>query len=105
MLKKNLKQIPVFLALTTGAGILMHDTQFDQAAMAHINYPDAIHHFDEASRQYKTDRLHIHAERPIYEQNNSSARSQTRLSDDKKYIIAKRLAGSNNDFDYIWPSV
>lgn len=106
MLINTLKQLPVALALTTGAGILMHDTQIDQAALTHISQPASSFNSSTAGRMFKFDDFHVHSERPDYRGGgNTIARSQTRLSDEKKYIIQKRLAGSNNDFDYIWPSI
>jgi len=89
------------LALTAGAGILLHDTNIDSAAstamqrnIGSVAVADLL----------KSDNTHSHVEKPVTKQ-GSEPRSQTRLSDEKKYIIAKRLMGNNNDFDHIWPSV
>lgn len=103
MLIKDFKNLPVALVLTTSAGILMHDTQIDQATATGVGGPISSYNVT-SGRQFKKDDFHIHYERPIYESNNI-ARSQSRLSEDKKYNVQKRLVGSNNDFDYIWPSV
>lgn len=105
MLIKQFKQLPIALVLTTGAGLLMHDTQVDQVFANKVDYSASSFNSSTAGRSYKhDDSPHLHLERPIYER-GSVPKSQTRLSDDKKYIVQKRLAGSNNDFDYIWPSV
>lgn len=102
-MNNNLNQlkIPTALALTAGASILMHDTSIDQATSRALTKPvDSL----ALSTLVKDDTPHDHV---ISSNTTRSAtpRSQTRLSDEKKYIINKRLVGSNNDFDYIWPSV
>lgn len=80
----------------------MHDMQLDQAAtvrMAGTNYLNSV----TTNRLYKFDNFHIHSERPFYQGNQP--KTQTRLNEDKRYIVNKRLVGSNSDFDYVWPSV
>lgn len=103
MLIKDFKNLPIALALTTGAGILMHDTQIDHATSLGMNGNYSSFNSSTAGRLYKKND-HLHYERPIYE-TNSNNRAQSRLNEDKKYAVNKRLVGSNNDFDYIWPSV
>jgi hypothetical protein len=100
-MKNTLKQLPVTLALTAGAGILLHDTNLDVAASAAIQRDIGG---SGLSSVFKSDNSHSHIERPVTKQ-GGEPRSQSRLSDEKKYIISKRLMGNNNDLDYIWPSV
>lgn len=100
-MNNTLKQLPVALALTAGAGILLHDTNLDVAASTALERNLGS---NAVASVFKSDNSHTHIEKPMTKQ-GSEPRSQSRLSDDKKYIISKRLMGSNNDFDHIWPSV
>ena len=101
MNKLNELKIPTALALTAGASILFHDTGVDKATSTVIAKPtEAL----AVSTLVKDDIPHEHT-RSSNLNPATTPRAQTRLSDEKKYIINKRLMGSNNDFDYIWPSV
>lgn len=101
MNKINELQIPTALALTAGASILLHDTSVDRATTTVITKPTET---VAVSTIAKDDTPHDHT-RSSNLNPATTPRAQTRLSDEKKYIINKRLMGSNNDFDYIWPSV
>lgn len=97
----NQLKIPAALALTAGASILIHDTSMDKAAATVLAKPNQALSVASISKE---DVPHDHL-RGSNTNPASTPRAQTRLTDDKKYIINKRLVGSNNDFDYIWPSV
>lgn len=93
-------KLPAALVLTTGASILLHDTSLDKATSTALTKPNEI----VLAKQSRDDVPHDHTRSSSLNPINTP-RAQTRLSDDKKYIINKRLVGNNNDFDYIWPSV
>ena len=100
MLKNTLKELPIILALSTGASILMHDTGLDRAAAA--IYRDDVG-VAATAMVLKADSLHPHIEISS-DSGNSVPHSQARLTDDRRYNVRNRLIGNNNDFDYIWPS-
>lgn len=99
---KDLKQLPLAILLSTGAGLLMHDMRLDQAASVRMIGSNYFNNLT-TNKMYKFDNFHIHSERASYQANQP--KTQTRLNEDKRYIVNKRLASSNSDFDYIWPSV
>ena len=93
-------KIPAVLVVTTGLSILLHDTSMDKAASTALTRPNDV----VLAKKVVDDMPHDHT-RSSNLNPATTPRAQTRLSDEKKYIINKRLMGSNNDFDYIWPSV
>ena len=96
-----------FIFLTT-LGVLMHDTQIDQAAKIAIVNPANFSDFavaDAASKSHE----HVHVERVSMSGQGHSVRANSLKipprDDDRRYIQSKKSNISGGDSVSLWPSV
>lgn len=103
--KLNILNLPILLALSTGLGVLVHDTQLDMAAstvMARQASADAVR---ANNNSVKFSDYHLHTDRQqLKEMRSSEARNAPRTSEERKYAIGKRVSVSSGGLDYAWPS-
>jgi hypothetical protein len=102
--------IPLVFTLFTGFGVVVHDTQIDHAALNAISAIGATSAVVLISTGPITNQAelrlgdqHIHTENVSISQvfrnmNSQQPRLQTKLSEDRKYIIPKKLAFSASPF-------
>lgn len=100
--------IPIFITLTTGVSVLLHDVQFERAAALAVPVPFSTEHIAGASLMLRDQ--HTHTERvavngSAYRNTSVSPSIGPRTSDDKKYIAAKKMSITTSGSAYIWPSV
>lgn len=95
--------LPILLTLTTTFGVLVHDTQIDQATSIAIALPVAVATYGVADVSLKLNDLHVHAERVSFSSRQPS--TQPRSNDDKKYIVAKKYSLNSFGGEYSWPSI
>jgi hypothetical protein len=93
--------LPILITFAALFGVLFHDTQFDHAATAALITPVTVSDFGSIETALRLNDVHIHTERTSV--STSQPGLQTRGSEDKKYIVQKRLISSNADADYHWP--
>lgn len=103
--KLNILNLPILLALITGLGVLVHDTQLDMAAytvMAKQASADAVR---ANNNSVKFSDYHIHTNRQhIKDVRSNEARNTPRTSEERKYAVSKRVSVSSGGLDYAWPS-
>ena len=97
----------VFIFVTT-LGVLMHDTQLDQAAKIAIVNPANFSDFavaDAASKSHE----HVHVERVSMSGQGHSVRANALKipprDDDRRYIQSKKVALAGGGDVGLWPSV
>lgn len=100
--------LPVFITLTTGVSVLLHDIQFERAASLAIPVPFSTEHLADVALTLRDQ--HTHTERVVVSGSASRSISVSpsigpRISDDKKYISPKKLSITSSGSAYIWPSV
>lgn len=95
--------LPVLLTLTTTFGVLVHDTQIDQATTVALALPAIVASYGAADISLKLNDPHTHVKRVSFASRQQS--TQPRNSDDKKYIVAKKYSSNGFGGDYSWPSV
>lgn len=103
MFKLFTTPLPVIIALATGFGVLIHDTQIDKATATAIAVPAVLATYGAADIALKLSDPHTHAERVSVAASNP--RVQPRSGDDKKYISLKKFGANSLSGDYSWPSV
>lgn len=99
--------LPFVFIAATALGVLMHDTQIDQAASVAIVTPAAYSDFAVADAASKSNE-HVHVERVSVTNQGSSVRTnllkiQPR-DDDRRYVQSKKYVSSGSGSG-LWPSV
>lgn len=103
MFKLFATPLPIIIALTTGFGVLIHDTQIDKATATAIALPALLATYGAADISLKLNDPHTHSERVSVA--GAHPRVQPRSGDDKKYISLKKFGANSLSGDYSWPSV
>lgn len=100
--------LPVFITLSTGVSVLLHEVQLEHAIAVAV--PASISAGNISNSTLMLRDQHTHIERASM--NRGSVRSSSaaptigpRISDDKKYIASKKLSIATSGSAYIWPSV
>ena len=103
MFKLFTTPLPLIIALATGFGVLIHDTQIDKATATAIALPALLATYGASDISFKLNDPHTHTERVSVA--GSHPRVQPRSGDDKKYISLKKFGTTSFGGDYSWPSV
>ena len=100
--------LPYAFIFATTLGVLMHDTQIDQAAKIAIVTPANFSDFavaDAASKSHD----HVHVERMSMNSQGHSVRANALKipprDDDRRYVQSKKMSLSGGDSVGLWPSV
>jgi len=104
-----IKSLPSLLTITTSFGVLLHDTQIDHATSTAL-LPAAFATYAAADTVIKFNDNHLHTDRTSIGENITQLRSgqprtPARSDEDKKYIVAKKLAADSGGSEYHWPSI
>ncbi len=94
--------LPIVITIAAALGILFHDTQFDHAASAALMTPVSLSSYGSVETALHLNDQHTHVERVSF--SNSQPVTQPR-SDDKKYILQKKLVSTTFGSEYSWPSI
>lgn len=100
--------LPLLITLTTGTGVLLHDSRFDRATALAVPIPFSTEDVSDLAMMLRDQ--HVHTERVSVgaaAQGLSIADPSIgpRTSDDKKYITSKKLTINSSGSEYIWPSI
>jgi hypothetical protein len=100
--------LPILITLTTGVSVLLHDIQYERAASLAVQVPFSTENISDVALMLRDQ--HTHTERVAVGGSASSSISVSpsigpRISDDKKYIAAKKMSITTSGSAYIWPSV
>lgn len=104
-----IKTTPVFLTFAIVAGVLLHDTQLDQATKVALTVPIMLVSYGGAEIALKMSDPHVHNDRAgsgraLRVVHNIQPRVQTR-GDDKKYVVQAKSNVNSYGNDYYWPSI
>lgn len=80
----------------TLVGVVIHDTLIDRIAVTALGLPAVIAAYGAAENTLKTGNAHTHIERATYRQ---TPRVSPRALDDKKYLLARKVAKGHHPFD------
>lgn len=100
--------LPLLITLTTGTGVLLHDSRFDRATALAVPVPFSTEDVSDLAMMLRDQ--HVHTERVVVA---GAAQGLTisepsigpRNTDDKKYIASKKLSINSSGSEYVWPSV
>lgn len=103
--KFNSLNLPILLALSTGLGVLVHDTQLDMATSTAVSRQATVDAVKDNNNSVKFSDYHLHTERQhLNTMRSFEARNTPRTNEDRKYALAKRISTSSGGLDYAWPS-
>lgn len=95
--------IPAAISLMTLIGVVIHDTLLDRVAVTTLGLPAVIAAYGAAENTLKANGAHTHIERASFHQ---TPRVTPRALDDKKYLLARKVAKGHHPFDnYSLPMV
>jgi hypothetical protein len=94
---------PVLLTFSAALGVFMHDSQLDRATVTAFNAP-VITAVDTSVNVPKFSDFHTHTESSSEQLQVNQPTAQPR-SEDKKYIVSKKLVSNSAGSDYSWPSI
>ena len=101
--------LPLALIFTTAFGVLMHDTQLDQAAATALAPPVMLATYAAADVASKSGGDHTHVEKvSVHSQLGALRANVPRIQprdDDRRYIQTKKVIYSGGDANSFWPSV
>lgn len=99
--------LPFVFIVATAFGVLMHDTQVDQATSLAVVAPANFSDFAVADAASKSNE-HVHVERVSISSQGSSAHVNTPKTqprdDDHRYIQVKKHGIAGGDSTGLWPS-
>ena len=99
---------PIFFALATTFGVLMHDTQIDKATTVAIVNPIASTNYAAAEVSKSND--HVHVEKvSVYHQEVGASKSNVPKipprDDNHRFMQSKKSISNGGDSPSLWPSV
>jgi len=98
--------LPLLISFGAGVGVLIHDTQIDNAFTKSLALPIELR-TEDVNSGLKLSDAHVHAEH-ISVTSTGGVHSQPTVqprNDEKKYLASKKLSATTSGSDYSWPSV
>lgn len=103
MFSAILNPLAILMTFSTATGVLVHDMHIDSAATTALAMPANLEHYDTTRINLGSDQ-HTHVERgsmarAIIQLQGENPRVQPRTTEDKKYLLQKRVMRGHHAFD------
>ncbi len=109
MLSKISNHVTIVISLLAIVGMLVHDTQVDNAIVATRSNVNVRMGLDETAVRLRPVEQHTHTLNELSSDflniKISQSNSQNKNDNEKKYISQRRLLGNNVGSEYLWPSI